>query len=259
MSLTASDNGFILTCYTGASQCVVDVSTYTITTILSLSDTEAKACMLDPRYMTWRAMTVKIDWNGNVADWWRVDSYWNVSSSSFASTWGTGLVVGPHVNTGNDNYATTGDNLGRTFVFAYGDGSGIQMNHISYGYTVPVANNSKGTTGNALTTAPTSFSNAFPTRSSDNLCLTSHINLEGTTDTSGLGDTITSWSDGYKGKTTLELDYLLPGATGGWRGVCVVFYSSQYVQDNTNGAICHLASVSTTTADGPIDFGASTL
>lgn len=191
LSLTASDNGFILTCYTGASQCVTDVSTYTATVIVSLTDVEAAACMLDPRYMTWRAMTVKIDFNAAAADWWRVDSYWNSSSTSFASTWGTGLVIGPHFFSGTDNFVSSGTSLGKTFVFAYSDGSGIQMNHISFGWTVPTANNSKGTTGNALVSAPSTFSNAAPARSSDNLCLSSHLNLEGTADTSGLGDTIT--------------------------------------------------------------------
>lgn len=86
-----------------------------------------------------------------------------------------------------------------------------------------------------------------------------HLALAGTTDTSGLGDTITAFSDGYKATTTLELDYILPGARGGWRGLCLVYYSSQYVMDNTNGAVCHLAAVSSATADGPTDFGASTL
>jgi hypothetical protein len=122
---TSSDNGFIVTCYTGASQCANSVLTYTATTITDLSDTAAAACMLDPRYLTWRAMTVKFDWNGNTADWWRTDSYWNEASSSFASTWGTGLVMGPHFWTNTDNFVSTGTNLGRTFVFAYGDGSGV--------------------------------------------------------------------------------------------------------------------------------------
>lgn len=99
----------------------------------------------------------------------------------------------------------------------------------------------------------------MPNRVSDNLCLSSHIQLEGTTDTSALADTIKAFSDGYSGKTTLELDYVLTGGTGGWRGVCVVYYSSQYVQDNTNGALCHLAATSTATAAGPTDFSASTL
>lgn len=81
----------------------------------------------------------------------------------------------------------------------------------------------------------------------------------GTTDTSGLGDTITTWSDGYTAETLLELDYIMPGAAGGWRGVCIVYYSSQYVQDNTNGAVCHLAAASSATGAGPTDFAASTL
>lgn len=40
--------------------------------------------------MTWRAMTLKIAYLGTI-DWMRVDSYWNTASTSFASTWGTGV------------------------------------------------------------------------------------------------------------------------------------------------------------------------
>merc|ERR1711981_1161831 len=207
-------------------------------------------------------MTVKVKLTGNAAEWYRVDSYYDSASTEFASTWGTGLIRSDSPITGNDNYASaTANTTSRflTYVFAYGDGSGIQVNHISAGWTVPTTNNSSGTTGNALVAAPTVYTNSKPNRFSDNLCLASHLNLEGTADTSSLSTTVTQWSDGYKGKTTLEMDYILPGGTSGWRGVCVVYYSSQYVMDNTNGAICHLAQVSSTTADGPTDFGASTL
>jgi hypothetical protein len=133
------------------------------------------------------------------------------------------------------------------------------MNHISYGYAYPTTNASAGTTGNLLVSAPGSYTNASPNKFDQNICLTMHLNIVGTPDTSGLGDTITAFSDGYKATTTLELDYILPGARGGWRGICLVYYSSQYVMDNTNGSVCHLAAVSSTTADGPNDFGASTL
>merc|ERR1739838_53757 len=34
---------------------------------------------------------------------------------------------------------------------------------------------------------------------------------------------------------------------GGWRGVCMVYYSSQYVMVNTNGAVCFAAAVSSAT------------
>lgn len=125
MNLASSDNGFIITCYTGAPQCVNSVATYSTTAITDLTDAATAACMLDPRYMTWRAMTVKFDYSASVADWWRTDSYWNEASSSFASTWGTGLVIGPHYYSGTDNFVASGTSLGKTFVFAYGDGSGV--------------------------------------------------------------------------------------------------------------------------------------
>ena len=28
------------------------------------------------------------------------------------------------------------------------------------------------------------------------------------------------------------------GARGGWRGFCMVYYTSQYIQNNTNGSVC---------------------
>lgn len=52
---------------------------------------------------------------------------------------------------------------------------------------------------------------------------------------------------------------ILTGAAGGWRGVCLVYYSSQYIQDNTNGALCFVAKQSTSAGAGPIDFGAGYL
>jgi len=209
--------------------------------------------------MTWRVMTLKIDYTGNT-DWYRTDSYWNSASTEFGSTMGTNITLSSAFKQTYDNFvAKTGAAFGKTFVFAYSDGSGVQFNHLSFAYSYPTTNSSAGTTGNLLVSAPTSYTNTAPGRVSDNLCLTSHLSLVGTTDTSGLGDTITQWSDGYKGTTTLELDYILTGGTGGWRGICVVYYSSQYVQDNTNGSLCHLAATSTATGAGPTDFSASTL
>lgn len=90
---------------------------------------------------------------------------------------------------------------------------------------------------------------------SENLCFTSDLKLEGTTDTSGLSATITAYSDGYKGTISLNLEMILNGAAGGWRGVCIVKFSSQFMQDNTNGSICVAASQSTTAGHGPTDFG----
>jgi len=73
------------------------------------------------------------------------------------------------------------------------------------------------------------------------MCGGSNLDLSGTSDTSALSSTITDWSDGYKAKVTMNLEMILPGAAGGWRGVCMVYYSSQYVMDNTNGSVCFAA------------------
>jgi len=39
----------------------------------------------------------------------------------------------------------------------------------------------------------------------------------------------------------------------------MVYYSSQYVMDNTNGAVCFAAAVSNATGKGPNDFAAGYL
>lgn len=229
------------------------MSTATLTT---LSAIDSAACMADPRYMTWRAMTMKITTDGTQS-WYRVDSYWNSSCTKFSSTMGTGVVMSTHPLSGtdNNNAATTEATYGRTFVFAYGDGSGIQLNHMSYNSGPPTSNKSAGSGTNNLTTAPASFTYSSPNMVNENLCGTSDLLLAGTTDTSGLSSTITEYSDGYKGTLTLNLEMLLAGDSGGWRGVCMVKYSSQYMADNTNGSICFVAQQDTATGAGPTDFG----
>lgn len=205
---SGADNGFIIQCYTGAAQCVVDVKDH----FTMLTAAETATCQNDPRYMTWRVMTLKIDITGNT-DWYRTDSYWNKAATEFGSTMGTGIFLSVSHVLKQDNFAaSTLTTFGKTFVFAYGDGSGVQFNHLSFGYTAPSGNTTSGTTGNTLVTAPTSFTNTKPTRLSDNLCLSSYLELTGTTDTSALASTITAYSDGYKGKSTLALDLILTGA-----------------------------------------------
>lgn len=189
-----SDNGFIIQCYTGAPQCIVDVADY----FTMLSATDVAACMNDPRYLTWRVMTMKIDYTTANMDWYRVDSYWNATSTEFASTMGTTIILSTSKYLALDNYALANStNHGKTFVFAYGDGSGVQFNHIGYGWSAPNTNNSLGNSGNTIVTAPASYTNTYPNRLSDNLCLTSYLFLSGTTDTSELSTVITTWSDGY--------------------------------------------------------------
>jgi len=110
-----------------------------------------------------------------------------------------------------------------------------------------------------LTTAPTAFTNTSPYKVNEQYCLSSNLELTGTSDTSGLSSTITAWSDGYKAKISLSLEVILPGAAGGWRGICMVYYTSQYVMDNTNGSICFAAQVNSATGSGPADYGAGYL
>jgi hypothetical protein len=231
-------NGWILSCYTGIPQCITRL-TDGLTLLDNLTGTETANCMNDPRYMTWRVMTMKIDNTAGTVSWYRVDSYWDSTSTMLSSTWGVGVRLSTSLISNDDNNGTT--NLGQTFVFAYADGSGIQLNHLAFG-TTPVATNTTAGSGSVtLTAAPTSFTNTSPDMYNQNYCLGSNLELIGTADTSSLSTTVTDWSDGYKAKATLNLEYLLAGAAGGWRGVCVVYYSSQYVMDNTNGTICFAA------------------
>lgn len=212
--------------------------------------------MADPRYLTWRAMTIKLDIDGT-QQWYRTDSYWNSSKLKYSSTWGTGLIMSTNIVLGtNDNYS---GNVGKTFVFAYGDGSGIQFNHMTFGTGPPTTYSTAGSGSNQVTTAPTKYTNKSPNRLAENMCISADLKLEGTTDSSSLSNTITAFSDGYKGILTIDLEMILTGATGGWRGVCLVYYSSQFIQDNTNGALCFVAQQSTAIGAGPTDFGAGYL
>lgn len=49
----------------------------------------------------------------------------------------------------------------------------------------------------------------------------------------------------------MALDWFQAGAAAGWRGVCMVYYTSQYIQDDTNGAVCMAATQAST---GPNDL-----
>lgn len=256
---SGTDNGWILSCYTGISSCET-YSSGTVTTLTILDNvtaTETTDCLADPRYLTWRLMTIKLKIDGTQS-WYRTDSYWNSSCTKYSSTWGPGLLMSTNWITANtDNFGATA--VGQTFVFAYSDGSGVQFNHLSFGTTPPSTNTTAGSGTNAMTTAPTSYTNSSPNMVSDNLCISSDLLLAGTTDTSSLASTITDYSDGYKGTWTISLENFLVGAAGGWRGACMVYYTSQYVQSNINGSVCFAAMKSTATAAGPMDFGASYL
>jgi len=142
---------------------------------------------------------------------------------------GPAIQMSTHVTLGTaDNSIASGSTtgLGQTYIFAYGDGSGVQLNHIAYSVGRHSSNNTSGSGTNNLTTAPTDYTNTFPKRVSENYCSSTNLKLAGTSDTSGLSSTITAYSDGYQATLTMDLEWILTGAAGGWRGVCVVYYSS---------------------------------
>lgn len=240
---------------TGISQCINDitavVSTRSATNSL-LTTTQHATCLNDPRYLNWRQMSIVIEWDGTVV-WWRTDSYWNPGSYVIASSWGPGTIMSSHIASGTDNTTVTAADRSKSYVFALADGSGLQLSHITGGSAVAVAptgNTAAGSGANALTTSPTAFYNASPSRVDQNYCSSTNLNLTGLADTSALAATVTAYSDGYQATITMALDWIQAGAQGGWRGVCMVYYTSQYIQDDTNGAVCMTAVQSTGTGLG---------
>lgn len=181
---------------------------------------------------------------------------WQRNSTILASAWGPGTTNSAHTTSSNDNSNITAANDGKGYVFALYDGSGISLSHLPGGtakIVAPTSNTTAGTGANALTTAKASFTNLFPDRVNDsqNFCSSTNLLLSGLADTSALASTITAYSDGYLATVTMALDWFQAGAAGGWRGVCMVYYTSQYIQDDTNGAVC-MAAVQATT--GPNDL-----
>lgn len=173
------------------------------------------------------------------------------------STWGPGIKLSSHVESQTDNNGTS--DIAKTYVFAFGDGSGISINHLSYSTVAPTSNTSAGTGSNNVVVAPTSFTNLYPNLYSQNYCSSTNLLLEGTTDTSSLATAVTAFSDGYLARSTVSLDTLFNGALDSWRGTCFVYYHSQYVQNATNGSVCHVVARTTTAGAGVQDYGKSYL
>jgi len=200
-------------------------------------------------------MTVSMTYMG-VITWYRTDSFWDPTSTVISSSWspihGSGVNSG-HWWSGNDHTTITSEDMGKSYSFCLTDGTGVALSHITGGAgltSVPTTNTTAGTGTNSLTTAPTSFTNSHPTRVNDNYCASTNLLLAGVADTSTLPAAVTAYSDGYKATITMALDWIQMGAQGGWRGVCMVYYTSQYIQDNTNGAVCMAAVQSTGTSLG---------
>lgn len=106
----------MVTCMTGISQCIW------ANTNVVLSAANSKTCLNDPRYLTWRMMNIKFLYAGTLS-WWRVDSFWDVNSSVVASSWGPGISLSANYISQGDNNGTT--DLGKTYVFAMYDGTGV--------------------------------------------------------------------------------------------------------------------------------------
>jgi hypothetical protein len=241
--------GWMVSCLTGIPQCGVSLADGTT----ALSTAENTACLADPRLNTWRQVTWRIEYDGTQL-WYRTDSYWNSSSYIASSTWGPGIKLSANYASTTDNNGTT--NVAKTFVWAVADGSGVQLAHLTYATVSPTSNTSNGQgTNTNFTPDKATYSNSSPDLFQENVCSSSNLLLEALADTSGLASAITEYSDGYKAAITITLESQLNGALGGWSGACMVLYQSQYVQDNTNGALCVLAQQSTASGAGPTDFG----
>lgn len=201
-------------------------------------------------------MTVKLLYAGSIS-WYRVDSHWDTSSHQLASSWGPGLKLSTSWYSGSDNNGST--DIGKTYVFAIGDGSGISINHISFSTVAPTTNTSAGTGTNALVTQSTEYSKAFENLYLNDFCSTTSVLLEGTDDISALSTVVKAFSDGYKISSSLAMDSFFAGAREAWRGTCIVYYTSETVLDATNGSLCHVISRDSLATAGLFDFGASYL
>jgi len=147
----------MLTCMTGISQCQ-DTNDHSVD-YSQLSASERTNCLKDPRYLTWRMMTVKLSYTGS-QDWYRTDSHWDSSSFILGSTWGPTIALSSHIGSEKDNNGTS--DIAKTYVFAMSDGSGISINHLSYDTIMPTGNSTAGTGANNVISNPATFSNIFP-------------------------------------------------------------------------------------------------
>jgi hypothetical protein len=200
-------------------------------------------------------MTVKINYKGG-QQWARTDSYWDVAAYQPASTWGPSIKLSTHYYTDNDNNGVT--DLGKTYVFAMGDGSGVALHHLSFADVAPTTNTVAGTGSNVLVTAKASYTTAHPDQYSMDFCQATNLEIAGAS-TEDLADAVKAFTDGYYVKSTVALRQQFAGGADSWVGTCLVYYESQYVQDNTDGALCHVVMRESTTTAGPRDFGSSIL
>lgn len=174
-------------------------------------------------------MTMKVTYAGSQT-WLRVDSYWDKTSTIVGSSWGPGIQLSTNWATNKDNNGAT--DLGKTYVMALGDGSGVSLLHLSLSTFVPTTNSTAGSGSNTLASAWPTYTNEEPNKLQGRFCSPTTLNLEGSVDITALSDTITAFSDGYKASSSMTLDQFFSGGVDGWRGTCIVYYSSEFVEDN---------------------------
>jgi hypothetical protein len=73
------------------------------------------------------------------------------------------------------------------------------------------------------------FYKKWPDKYEGEFCSDTNLEIKATTAYSGLADVVKTYSDGYYAKLTITMDWILSGALGGWRGACMVHYTSSYV------------------------------
>jgi hypothetical protein len=230
---TDAASGWIVTCMTGIPQCVWAV------TDAQLTAAETASCQADPRYLTWRMMTTRIQYDGTLV-WYRTDSYWDVYSSEVSSCWGPSIKLSTNEESNVDNNgATAATDLGKGYVFAFSDGSGVQLNHLSWSVFEPTGESAAGGGLNTIVSAPAAgYANTYPDQYAGNFCSDTNLHLAASTQWSSLAAVVQNYSDGYFAKLTITMDWVLSGALGGWRGTCMVNYTSGEVQDTRTGALC---------------------
>ena len=147
-------------------------------------------------------MTVRIEFDGTLV-WYRTDSFWDLYSSVISSSWGPSIKLSTSSESNVDNNGAT--DLGKTYVFALSDGSGVQLSHIAYSIYGPTTYSTAGTGVNTVVTAPSKYYNDFIIYEA-NYCSDTNLHLAGTADTSELASVVKNYSDGYYGILTITMD-----------------------------------------------------
>jgi hypothetical protein len=239
---------------TGISQCQDTLNFGVAASPLSVA--ERASCLKDPRYLTWRMMTLKLNYKGN-QQWYRTDSYWDRAAFQMGSSWGPGAKLSTHFMSNNDNNGLT--DLGKTYVFALGDGSGFALHHLAFDTYAPSDHTVPGVGTNVIVNEKASYTNTFPNQYSMDFCAATNLEVAGSASTEDFTDAVKAWTDGYYMRSTISMKQQHAGDTDSWQGTCLVYYTSQYVQDNTEGSLCHVVLHDSTATAGPQDFGSSSV